>query len=568
MKQQKREFIAYGAYFLIALAIMLPLLKPGFILTLDMIFTPDLRLPDSVTSSYLFHAFLYLLNFAIPSDIIQKIMLLSILILSAVGMHRLVRLLQPMPKKANAAVRQEPHGKMGFARLEQKAVETPEWGIYFASILYVANPFTYSRFMAGQYAVLLGFALLPWFARLLLKFMHRPELKGALKVGGLATLIGIVSIHTLAAVILLSLAALGVVLWRYRHKLKQFIKYCLVAMGLFVVLSSYWLVPLALGEGKTAQTIQDFTIADTEAFATNGGNPIARIGNVLRLQGFWAEDHGQFLLPQDRAVLWGTMALAIIALVITGAVILWRKSRPIAAFFVANGVVALLLAAGVFTSLIGQLPLLSGLREPHKIAALVVLSYSVFAAFGVNSFLNWAKEKAEVFYSIAAIAILILPFMFMRVMFWGFNGQLTPREYPAGWSGVNQRLQQDNADFVAIFLPWHQYMSFDFSGRIIANPAPKFFDKPVIVSSDPELDGATSGLMTDREKAIAQILSNSKNQPNFAQQLADQNIKYIIVAKAADYKEYGFLQNQPGLQQTEDYESIVLYVNTEWGQGT
>lgn len=533
------EWIAYGVYALVALAIMLPLLKPGFILTLDMAFTPELRMPDSLTSSYLFHAGLHVLNIVIPSDIIQKIMLFVVLVLAAIGMHRLVRLLQPKLKEG-------------------------EWGVYFASIFFMVNPFTYSRFMAGQYAVVLGYALLPWFARLLLQFINRPRLKPALKLGGLATIIGIISVHTMAAVLVMSAIAFGIVLWRYRHKVHAFLKFGLVAIGMFAMLSSYWLVPLALGEGKTAQTIQTFTAADAEAFATNGTNPAARVGNILRLQGFWAENRGQFLLPQDKAILWGLMALVIIALVVIGAGMLWRKSRMLAVFFAASALVAILLAAGLLSPLLQNVPLLAGLREPHKLVALVALSYAVFAAFGINAVLEWLRDKAEIAYSLGAVAVLLLPFLFMRVMFWGFNGQLTPRQYPEEWSKINEQLRDDPGNFSTLFLPWHQYMSFDFSDRIIANPAPTFFDKPVVVSSDPELGGASGGAANEQEAAIRNILSEAKNRDNFASQTAAQDIKYILLAKEVDYRNYDFLQNQPGLQKVADYPNATLYLNTEW----
>ena len=47
----------------------------------------------------------------------------------------------------------------------------------FAGIFYMINPFTYDRLMAGQYNVLFGYALLPWFAGALLKFLREPDWK-------------------------------------------------------------------------------------------------------------------------------------------------------------------------------------------------------------------------------------------------------------------------------------------------------------------------------------------------------------------------------------------------------
>ncbi|HZM63767.1 MAG TPA: hypothetical protein VFB59_01390 [Candidatus Saccharimonadales bacterium] len=526
----KTEWQAYGMYALVALAVMLPLLRPGFILTLDMVFTPTLHMPESVTASWPFHALLYGLNAILPSEIIQKLLLFGIFILAGVGMHRLVRLLQP--KQAS-------------------------WGIYFASIFFMLNPFTYSRFMAGQYIVLLGYALLPWFARLLLQYMHRPGLKDALKLGGLATLIGIISIHMLAAVALLSLAALGIVLWRYRSKVKAFAKYGAVALGLFLVLSSYWVVPLALGQSSTAQTIGSFTAADTAAFETRGSNPAVRVLHILRLQGFWGESTAQFLLPQQVTILWGLLTLAILGLVIMGLVVLWRQSKPLAVFFGTSLLVAILMAAGLA-------PLPPGLREPHKMVAVVALGYAAFAAFGVDMLLRWLREKTETAFIIGAVAILIVPFLFMRVMLWGFHGQLVPRHYPAEWATLNQQLAKDTSNSAVLFLPWYQYLSFDFSGRIIANPAPAFFDKEIIASTDPEFGGAVSSHADPRETTIKNILNEAKTQPNLAEHLAAQNIKYILLAKEVDYQQYDFIVTQPGIEQMLDNDRLTLYQNTFW----
>lgn len=540
MKEWK-SYLIYGA---VALVVMLPLFAPGFILTLDMVFTPELRMPEGLSASWPFHSLLHVINFVMPSEIIQKLLLLGILLLAGVGMHRLIRLLQPA-KKTNAQDETDMSGGISG------------WGIYFASVLFMLNPFVYSRFMAGQYAVLLGYALLPWFVRLLLQFVHRPKLTSALKLGGLAVLIGIMSIHTLAVIAVLIVAAVILVIWKYKQKLRGFLRFGAVALGMFAILSSYWIIPLAAGQGSTAQTIDSFTSADAAAFETRGENPLAKIGHILRLQGFWAEDREQFLLPQQVTVPWGLMALAIIALMITGAVVLWRKSQALAVFFGICLMAAIAIAAGL-------LPMPPGYREPHKMVALVALCYCVFAAFGVDAFLRWLREKNETGYVIGAVAVLILPLLFMRVMLLGFHGQLKPSQYPAEWTATNQHLNKDADNFAVLFLPWHQYMSFGFSDRIIANPASKFFDKQIVASTDPELDGAVSGQVDARETAVKNILADAKTGANLADRLSEQNIKYILLAKEVDYLEYEFVAAQPNIEPVIDNDRLTLFRNNAW----
>jgi hypothetical protein len=515
---------------------MLPMLGRGFILTLDMVFTPQLPMPDTVTSSYLFHAGLHYLNLVLPSDVLQKIMLLSILLFSAIGMHRLTQYLQPK-------------GAL--------------WGIYAASIFFMINPFSYSRFMAGQYAVLLGYALLPWFVRLLLAFGRSPHLKTALKIGGLTAVIGVVSIHTLIALGLLVIIATTMALWRSRQHIGRYLCYGLIAAGLFSVASSYWLVPLAVGKGATSNMIGQFTIADTTAFATVGQNPVAKLGNIMRLQGFWAEGRNLYLLPQDRVVLWGLMALIIIGLVIWGEVALWRQHPAVVVLLAGSGLMSILLAAGLMEPLTRHVPLLAGYREPHKLVALVALSYSVLLAFGVNALLAKTMRRSVALYSAAGVFLLLLPLLFSRTMLFGFDGQLTPREYPSDWFKLDQQLRRDQDDFAVIFLPWHQYMSFQFAGRIIASPASDFFSKPTFVSLDPELGGATSGRETSYQKKLHRIII-APDKIHFAEQLAAQNIKYLILAKDLDYKQYNYLNTNSKLTVVQDYSDITLYQNQTW----
>jgi hypothetical protein len=199
-------------------------------------------------------------------------------------------------------------------------------------------------------------------------------------------------------------------------------------------------------------------------------------------------------------------------------------------------------------------------------AGLIALSYCVFAAFGINAFLGWLRTKTENGYNIAAVAILILPFVFMRIMFWGFHGQLTPQQYPADWFSVNQQLNQDTDDFAVLFLPWHQYMSFGFAGRIIANPAPNFFDRTMVVSTDPELGGAASGPPSEREEAIGKLLA-APDRDDFASELTEHNVKYILVAKELDYQKYDYLAQTRGIEQAGDHPSLILYTNNSWEAG-
>lgn len=545
MLLHKKRFEVWAVYAVLALLVLAPVLKSGYILTLDMVFTPHFRMPALSSNDYLFRVLLHVLNFVLPGDVIEKILLFVILLLSGVGMHRLVQYLSAKPDRYRQA------------------------GAYFAGIFYALNPFTYDRFMAGQYEVLLGYALLPWFTRALLVFLEKPSVRSAVVLAAWAVVASIVSIHAVGLLVILAAIGFSVAAWRERRseRLKKILRYGLLGLTIFCIASSYWLVPLAFGKGNTASTISSFSTADQSAFETTGGNWLGKVGNVLRLQGFWAEARGMYQLPQARVPVWGLLALMIWALVITGAISWWRKRRrDLVLLFGGSMIVAIVLAIGVLERpLAAHVPLFAGYREPEKFVALVALAFAVFAARGAELMLKYCHEQSSQFFLVfAAVLLLLLPIVWTPTMLWGFSGQLRPAQYPSSWFTVNQRLDADHTNFQTLFLPWHLYMYFGFAGRIIANPAAQFFDKPVIVSDNPEFKGAALNNSTPAKRQLDQLLPQASKDSKLDAQLAQLNIKYILLVKDNDYRAYAYLDRQSGLKLVAESATLKLYRNEAW----
>lgn len=534
MKWLHSERLLWVEYSALALLVMAPLLLPGFILTLDMVFTPHPPLPTEVRSSYLFHALLHYLSYLIPADWLQKVLLMAVLVLSGVGAHRLVRSLNLSDK-----------GDAWY------------WAAYFAGVLYMINPFVYSRFMAGQYAVLLGYALLPFFVRSLLGLMAKPDWRSALITAGWLVGMSIVSIHTLGAAAVIGLAVVVARLWRRRRQHQPIvpaIKWLAAVAGMFVLLSAYWLVPLTLGQGPIASQIQRFTDTDRGAFATVGGDTVGVISNVVRLQGFWAEDRGQFVLPQERVPLWGALGLIFIGLTIAGLVWTWRRKPWVALVFGSSIVIGILLVVGL-SGWLGQLPLLAGYREPQKLVMLVALGYAVLAAAGVAALLGRLPRARATM----AGALLLLPLIWTPTMLWGFNGQLRAAHYPQDWYAVKAMLEQQETSGKVLFLPWHQYMDFRFAGRIVANPAEAFFGPRIVSSHDPEYGDLGPDPTFALSRTIQIDVLPTAYSAGFVQQLATHDIRYILLAKEFDYQKHEHLRQQSDITAVYDGPDLQLY---------
>ena len=527
-------------YSVVALLVLWPLLGPGFILTLDMIFAPKIAMPETVTSSYFFRVFLHVVSLVIPSDIIEKIILFAILALSGIGAHRLTRSLQRSdisPRIANFAA-------------------------YTSGLIYMVNPFTYSRFMAGQYSVLLGYACIPFFVVALIRFLNKPQLKGAAILATLAVIVSLVSIHTLGLLLVIALFATIQSLWHNRSNvvhLRRLVGYGVVAIVAFAIASSYWLLPFAVGHGATADSIETFQTSDQSAFATGGDGVASKLIHVLRLQGFWGERNDLFIMPQDELRVWGLAVIAVWILVVMGAVVAWKRKRSHAVLFTCIFVVAAILATGVGTSwLADYVPFFAGYREPQKFAALVALCFAVFIGFAIP--ILFAKIRGKIGRIIIGLMLLLVFVGFTPAMFMGFDSQLAPRHYPADWYAVNDQLNQDKDNYKVLFLPWHLYMRFDFAGRLIANPGDIYFDTPTLVGDNPEI-GNVGPAVTNLEKEYlsSRILPQAAQSTTLSKKLAQIQIKYVLLAKDSDYAAYSYLDKQSDLKLVSDTATLRLY---------
>jgi len=190
------------------------------------------------------------------------------------------------------------------------------------------------------------------------------------------------------------------------------------------------------------------------------------------------------------------------------------------------------------------------------------LVYSYFGAIGAGSILKYSKNLKLIF----ATFFIALPIFYLPLMVWGFCGQLYTSHYPQSWFKANEILNQDKEDFKVLFFPWHQYMPFSFiENKVVANPAPQFFDKETIAGDNIEI----GEIYTQSKRPISQIvedivLRRIQGIENFDEMLVPFNIKYIILAKEADWLEYKFLDMQSDLELIFDLKHLRIYQNKNW----
>ncbi len=517
------HFILYG---LISIFLLI-FIKKDYLLLLDMIFSFNINITSSFYGLNTIEAilplflFIKLINSVIPAVVIQKIILFSIFFLSGISMHNLINTKRRLPR-------------------------------YFAGLFYMINPFVYVRFMAGHWLFLLGYAILPFTIKSIMDFLEKQDKKQIIKTCLMITLTAIFSTHMLFLVLFLFL-----IFFIFKFK-KQLIKPALFLALVFLVLNFYWLIPVLTAESTNIGQISEI---DLQIFATRGGI-INVLTNSAMLYGFWREE--AYILPNKIIPIFFYFSLFIIILYLTIHGYLNLENKYKKAILV-TAILSLFLAVGIshpwfsdsFLFLFKNLFFMRGFREPQKFLALVAFAYAYFSAYGIDALL----ENPRRYVKGLLILLLILPILYTPTMFNSFWGQLGPTDYPKDWYEINEHLNQDKQEFSVLFLPWHGYMNFKFvqnQEKRIANPAKSFFNKPVIQADNIETGPLYSHTTNTVSLYIEEVL---KNKIDTAERLRLIDVKYIILAKEVNYKDYEYLLNQSNLKLVKESENLYLIEN-------
>lgn len=510
---------------LMAILLLWQMLLPGYVLTLDMIFGPKIKFlftPDGFFNNLPFRVLLNFFSLVIPVWVIQKIIL--ILLFFLVGY--LAYYFLPVPKKYYAN--------------------------FWAGLFYLANPFVYERFLAGQYLLLFAYALFPPLVYFLFAFFAKPNLKNSLWLVIILCLISVFSIHFLIIALLISIIYslyhfLRQILSKNYKDFKKSLLHSLIIIVLLLIFISYWFIPYLLNYNHSV--LNTFDQRHWQAFATSADSHLGTALNVLALYGFWGENQNwakYFLWAKDSYWFWLIMLFLLWGLILIGFYRTQKDKSPGRFFW--------LLLAGlgfVFSCGVGRTWLLpindwlfkniwfwSGFRDSQKWSILLVLSFAYFGSFGVYGILDKIqKYQPKLINYFLAILFLIVG-LYTYPIWGGFARQLKPVWYPADWSEVNKILNQDDSEFKVLFLPWHQYLSLKFNQNLITlNPALEYFDKPIIQGENIELGQIYSQGGDQLTNQVQDILlaAMPNQQSETIEKLSQLNIKYIIVAHDLDW---------------------------------
>jgi len=537
----------------IAVLILWQMLLPGYVLTLDMIFTPEIRVEAPFGGFFNFLPvawLLHFLNFVFPGWVIQKIILLALFF------------------------------SLGYLSFKFLPVGQDKKVRLFSSLIYAVNPFVYSRFLAGQWSLLMAYSFLPLLVHFLFKFASTPSFKSAIKLFGSLFLISLFSVHLFVMSVMILAAWFVCYSVKYSilgkvHVLKLTFKNLFFAGLLFFIFSSCWMIPAVT---RNEPIERNFDIKHWQAYEASSHGNIGTTLNVLSLNGFWGEREAwskYFVWPQDYKVFWFSFSVVMVFVLIGLASGLGSKLlRAKTIFFAVLGLLGFIFATGLGETVFRPINLWfyehiffwSGFRDSQKFSGLLALSYAVLSGLGLNFLFNYFKKKNLPWADYISSLALIIPILFGYLLWGGYEKQLRPVWYPKSWQEAKNIVQADNSGH-ALFLPWHGYLSLNFNNKLItASPARRFFGEKAVASRSVEMGEIYDQEQDPGYKQLDKIIKGGGrlSQSGVIDYLAGQNINYIVYAQdlvGADNLTYDFLRSEKLEKIIEDKDLILYKIN-------
>ncbi|MEV0967464.1 hypothetical protein [Microtetraspora glauca] len=508
-----------GLGLLLGLLALGPALGPGFVLRYDMVFVPDPPLvfgpvfgsggsggfPRAVPSDQV----VALLSAVLPAQVAQKLILLGLFVLAASGAAALV---PPGTEDGRTA------------------------GRFAAAAFYAWNAYLAQRLLLGQWALLLGFAGLPWAVRAAAGGGSTGRYAVRLAVALVPAAIGGFQATLVTAITVLPVAALT--------RRARAVPGSLLVIGLVIgLLSLPWLVP-ALG----ARAVTD--PAGVDAFAARADGPFGTLGSLLTLGGVWNAEaevpgQGSWAVAAVRLALTAVALAGFAGLVRAGE----RRSRGLAVAAVAGLGVACLgaFAPGVLKGLIGWWAGFGPFRDGQLFIAPLVLCQALGFAVVVH-------RLGRLGAAAVAVPVLVLPTFAL-----GAFGRLAAVDYPGEWRRVQAIVNGDPAPGALVSLPWGAHRAFAWNGgRVILDPATKMFSRPVVWDDTLVVERRAGGAIRVAPEApaarrIGDLIRGG--QGSLTAEFAAQGVRFVLIEQS---NENEFLSRLSGASPIFRGEELLL----------
>lgn len=480
-----------GVWVLVLVLLLLgPALLPGFVLSYDMVWVPDLALradllgvgsalPRNIPSD----AVVAVVDELVPGMLLQKLVLVGALVSAGLGCQALV-------------------GGTLLARL-------------VAGSLAVWSPFVAERLVIGHWPVLLAYGLLPW-----LLLAGRAE--GRHRWLRLGLLLPLGSLSASAGLMSAAAALAGVAGERPGRRTLA------TVAGLCLAVNLPWVIGglLAGGSARTAGADGVFVLSGEGWLPA----PLAALG----LGGIWNAEVVPVSRTDGRAVV---LLVALLALALLGARSWWRSETPgrraaVLALWLLGQIIAVSgWVAPQAVSLLGSsLPGVGILRDGSRYLALALPLTVVLGAAGAEAIGARLSPVARIG---VGMVLVLFPVTLAPDLARGVSGSVQAVAYPPEYAEVRARLDRAGTTGDVLILPFTSYRAPAWNGyRKVLDPIPRVLSVPSVSSDDLIVDDRTIQGEDPHAQAVRAALDLSDPAERSAA-LADLGIALVLTDRAA-----------------------------------
>ncbi|WP_055404534.1 MULTISPECIES: hypothetical protein [unclassified Mycobacterium] len=460
-----------GYALVLALLVVGPLLKPGYLLLRDAVSTPrsyfsDTALgltaaPRATPQDFA----VALASHVLDGGVVVKALLVLGLWLAGWGAARLVATALP---DAGAP------------------------GELVASTLAIWNPYVAERLLQGHWSLLLGYGCLPWVAAAMLRLRASSS--------SFFGLVFWIALAGLTPTGLLLAATVGLVCVAAPGSGRSRPLCAAAASAAALVAALPWLTASALGASLASHTAAN-TLGVT-AFAPRAEAGLGTLGTLASLGGIWNGEAVPISRTTSFAVASAVVLLGVVAAGLPTAV---RRAavRPLLVLAAAAVLVPAALATGPGLHLLGALvnatPAFGVLRDGQKWVALAAPGYALAGAGAVVTLRRWVWPAVVA--PVCCLALVVA----LPDLAWGGWGQLSPVRYPSGWAAVAAAINERPGP-VAV-LPAGTMRLYTWSGRApVLDPLPRWVRADVLSTGDLVISGTVIPGEGNRARAVQQLL--------------------------------------------------------------
>lgn len=487
----------------VAVVVLGPALRPGYLLFYDMVFVPHLDLsartlgvdgsvPRAVPSDLV----VAIASQVMPGWMVQKVLL--ILIFVGVG--------------------------YGVGALMSTRI-----GATAAAVCATWNPYVAERLAIGHWNFLLGYAVLPFLVAAA-NDVRLGRASGRYRLG-LGTVVTAMTGSTGALIGLLVTFAILVVPSRGGgcstpiRRLPEIVR----AVGIFVLANAVWWFPSLFLAPVTAGDKGGVT-----AFAARADTPLGPIASIVTGGGIW----NAAVWTPGRASVVSSSAAVVVALVSVACAIAarsWKRSPGYAGLMLAGLTTLILVVVSalpvgqrVLEQVVDVVPGAGLLRDSQKFLAVWVLVVAVCAGLlseRVQS-VGRAMGVGRIGATAVAAAAAMWPVAVLPGLAWAGGGQWSAVDYPASYLEMRERVRALPVGAVAVF-PWTTYRRYGFNeNRILLDPWQRLLGRKVLTSDDLPLASMTVRGEDPAARAVAAAL---ESRGDVRRALMSAGVRFVLL---------------------------------------